>query len=116
MFTLKDYATSALGLDLTLDQARSFDRLTELLLAWNARMNLTAITDPQAIAIMHYLDALTLTKVVSSFDDLRLVDVGSGAGFPGLPLAIAYPQLEVTLLDSRAKSCASSVMPAPNLG
>jgi len=66
-------------------------------------MNLTAITDPQHIAIMHYLDALTLTQIVSDLDQRRLIDVGAGAGFPGLPLAIAFPQLRVTLMDSTAK-------------
>lgn len=103
MSTLKEYALSALGIELTAAQARSFDRLTDLLLEWNARMNLTAITEPQDITIMHYLDALTLARVVSDFDQLRLIDVGAGAGFPGLPLAVAFPQLRVTLLDSRAK-------------
>ena len=92
-----------LGIDLTVAQARRFDRLTALLLEWNERMNLTAITDPQVIAIMHYLDALTLAQVVSDLDQRRLIDVGAGAGFPGLPLAIAFPQLRVTLMDSTAK-------------
>ena len=66
-------------------------------------MNLTAITDPAEIAIKHYLDALTIGSVVPRFDGLRLIDVGTGAGFPGLPLAIAHPQLQLTLMDSTAK-------------
>ena len=63
---------------------------------------------------MHYLDALTLAQVVPDFDDLRLIDVGAGAGFPGLPLAIAFPALQVTLMDARAKKLRSSARPAPN--
>ena len=74
-----------------------------MLLDWNQRMNLTSITAPEEIAVKHFLDSLTLTKVVSHFDGLRLIDVGTGAGFPGLALAIAFPSLEVTLLDSTAK-------------
>ena len=74
-----------------------------MLLDWNQRMNLTSITAPKDIVVKHFLDSLTLTTVVSQFDGLRLIDVGTGAGFPGLALAIAFPALEVTLLDSTGK-------------
>ena len=100
---LQTYAKSLLDIELTARQIRQFDELTDLLLAWNQRMNLTAITDPVEIAIKHYLDSLTLHKVIQQFQGMRLIDVGTGAGFPGLALAIAFPDLHVTLMDSTAK-------------
>ena len=86
--TLSTYAKSLLDIDLSVEQAEQFDRLTELLLLWNKRMNLTAITDPHEIATKHCLDALTLSLVINQFDGKRMIDVGTGAGFPGLALAI----------------------------
>jgi len=103
MTSLRHYAKSLLDQELSVEKVRLFDRLTELLLDWNKRMNLTAITDRQEIAVMHYLDALTLTRALPPVDGRRLIDVGAGAGFPGLPLAIAFPRLQVTLMDSTAK-------------
>jgi len=103
MKTLDFYAESLFGLALSAAQMRQFAQLTELLLEWNQRMNLTAIREPAEIAIKHYLDALTLARVVPRFAGRRLIDIGTGAGFPGLALAIAYPQLRLTLLDATGK-------------
>ena len=103
MDKLAEYADALLGISLTSRQIDHFQRLTEVLLEWNRRMNLTAIVEPAEIVIKHYLDALTLTTVVPDFDNLQLIDVGTGAGFPGLALAIAFPDLSVTLLDSTTK-------------
>ena len=84
-------------------QCAQFARYYEMLVDWNTRMNLTAITAPQEACEKHFLDSLLLLEDVSFADSARLIDVGTGAGFPGIPLAIACPQLEVTLLDSLRK-------------
>ena len=97
------YAAALLDIELSDEQLLQFERLTQLLLTWNERMNLTAITDPAEIAIKHYLDAMTLKQVLPQADGLQLIDVGAGAGFPGLPLAIAFPKLQTMLMDSTAK-------------
>lgn len=103
MSILAEEAASLLDLRLSAAQIRQFHQLSELLLDWNRRMNLTAIQDPAAIAVKHYLDSLTLAKVIPCFAGRRLIDVGTGAGFPGLALAIVFPRLRVTLLDATAK-------------
>lgn len=74
----------------------------DLLLKKNEVMNLTAITDPKDVAALHLLDSLTLLTA-ADFTNKRLIDVGTGAGFPGLPIAIACPDCQVTLLDSLGK-------------
>lgn len=77
-------------------------RYGEMLLEKNQVMNLTAITDPRDVAVLHLLDSLALTGLVG-LEDRTVVDVGTGAGFPGVPLAIARPSARVTLLDSLGK-------------
>lgn len=101
--TLARQAQTLLSLELSAAQLAQFEQLTGLLLDWNARMNLTGIIEPADIALKHYLDSLTVWKVLPQAGRRRLLDVGTGAGFPGLPLAIALPLLRVTLLDSTAK-------------
>jgi 16S rRNA (guanine527-N7)-methyltransferase len=76
-----------------------------LLLRWNKTISLTAVTDPVEILKFHFGESIFAASVVS-FEQSRLADVGSGAGFPGLPLAIVAPSLTVTLIDSNAKKCA----------
>lgn len=74
-----------------------------LLQEWNEQFNLTSITDTEAIYELHFLDSLSLALAADMEGPLRLLDVGSGAGFPGLVLAIAFPQLQVSLLESIMK-------------
>ena len=92
----------ALGLTLTDVQLDRLCQFGQLLLEQNQVMNLTAITEPRAVAELHFLDSLALLQ----WEDLRgkaVIDVGCGAGFPGTPLAIAVPELKLTLLDSLQK-------------
>lgn len=84
-------------------QCAQFERYFELLVDWNSRMNLTAITDPQGVCEKHFLDSLLLLEDVQFGEGECLIDVGTGAGFPGIPLAIVCPGLQVDLLDSLRK-------------
>ena len=103
---------AALGVALDAAQLDAFRRYGEGLLATNERMNLTAITDPEQVQILHFLDALSLVPTIRAWcdaagrDDPTLLDVGSGAGVPGIPLKIALPGLRVTLLDATGKRIA----------
>lgn len=87
---------------LTPEQAEKFENYYELLAEWNKVMNLTAIIDPDEVALRHFADSLTLLPYIER-GDISLVDVGTGAGFPGIPLKIMRPELKITLLDSLKK-------------
>ena len=91
-----------LGLSLREDQIDRLCRFGALLLKQNQVMNLTAITEPTAVARLHFLDSLALLRE-EALAGKTLIDIGCGAGFPGVPLAIAEPSLQVTLLDSLQK-------------
>ncbi|HTI14750.1 MAG TPA: 16S rRNA (guanine(527)-N(7))-methyltransferase RsmG [Dictyobacter sp.] len=81
---------------------RAFMTYRRELLDWNTRMNLTAIKDPEEVLSKHFLDSLSLLHVIDG-PELRLLDIGSGAGFPGMPLAIARPDWHITLLEATGK-------------
>jgi 16S rRNA (guanine527-N7)-methyltransferase len=95
-----------LGLLLSPKQIESFEIYYHELISWNQKINLTAITDYEEVQVKHFLDSLSLTSV---WEDNRVakscsvIDIGSGAGFPGLPLKIVFPELKLVLLESRAK-------------
>ena len=79
-----------------------FDKYSEMLLKTNEVMNLTAITDPEEVKVRHYADSLSLLSCYD-FSDKKVIDVGCGAGFPGLPLKLGDKSIKLTLLDSLAK-------------
>lgn len=78
-------------------------RYHDLLIEWNERMNLTALTEPRDVALKHFADCLTLLRYIEIPDGAAVIDVGTGAGFPGLVLKIARPDIRLTLLDSLQK-------------
>jgi 16S rRNA (guanine(527)-N(7))-methyltransferase RsmG len=83
-----------------------FDQYADRLISWNKHVNLTAITEPDDIVIKHFVDCLNIMRYVNFTSGQTLIDVGCGAGFPGLPLLIANPEIEVTFIDSIKKKLA----------
>jgi 16S rRNA (guanine527-N7)-methyltransferase len=100
---IKKQAADLFDIQLTDTTITAFNTITAELLDWNQRMNLTAITAPDEIAVRHFLDSLSLAAVVVFQDGMRVIDVGTGAGFPGLVLALVYPGVAVTMMDSTGK-------------
>ena len=92
-----------LGIDLNKEQLANLNTYYELLVSWNEKMNLTAITNKEDVYLKHFYDSLTLTKVIDLNKEESFCDIGTGAGFPGLVLKICFPHLKVTLLDSLNK-------------
>lgn len=90
-----------IGIEITESQAEKFYTYMCLLLEWNEKMNLTAITDPMEVIIKHFIDSITISKEIEN--GKKVIDVGTGAGFPGIPLKIVRPDISVTLLDSLNK-------------
>ena len=90
-------------LELSAQQLDAYDKYYQALISWNEKINLTAITEPQQVAIKHMIDSLTCYDVEFFKGKVKLIDVGTGAGFPGLPLKIYNNEIELTLLDSLNK-------------
>jgi 16S rRNA (guanine527-N7)-methyltransferase len=104
MQRLLEGAQRLLGLTLTPEQYRAFQIYHQELVAWNERFNLTAITDPEGVQVRHFLDSLScLLAMRQPQKGQSLIDVGTGAGFPGLPIKILRPGLKVTLLEATGK-------------
>ena len=97
--------TRELGITLSEQQLEQFYRYYKLLVEWNKVMNLTGITELEEVVSKHFIDSLALVKAVPLQDGRKVsgIDVGTGAGFPGIPLKIAFPQIRLTLLDSLQK-------------
>ena len=103
---LRDYilsATKDYKIKLNETQLAQLEKYFELLVEWNEKINLTAITDPQGVAVKHFADSLTFFNYVDVPENSSIVDIGTGAGFPGVVLKIARPDIKLTLLDSLQK-------------
>lgn len=98
-----DNELEKMNIRLTGDQKRQFDLYYELLIEWNRVMNLTGITDYDEVNLKHFTDSLTISRIIDTAQINTLIDVGTGAGFPGIPIKIAFPHIKVYLLDSLNK-------------
>ena len=103
MQALSQFVHRQLGLHLSHKQLSALSLYERELLDWNLRFNLTAIRDPQEIHIKHFLDSLTCLLAMRMPAPVNLIDIGTGAGFPGIPLKIVYPQIQLTLVESVGK-------------
>ena len=90
-----------ININISEDEIENFKIYMELLLEWNEKINLTAITDENDIVLKHFVDSLTIKKYIS--ENEKIIDIGTGAGFPGIPLAIMIKYNEITLMDSLNK-------------
>lgn len=94
---------SKLNINPTEEKLKSLEIYANMLIEYNKKFNLTAITKIDEIYLKHFYDSLTLSKVIDLNSELKVLDIGTGAGFPGLVLKIFFPELEITLLDSNNK-------------
>ena len=103
---MRTYLTEAIKdykIKLSEEQLSQLERYFELLCEWNEKINLTAITDPKGVAVKHFADSLSIFNYINVPQNARVIDVGTGAGFPGVVLKIARPDIQLTLLDSLQK-------------
>ena len=102
MNQLKEDALS-FGVELNENQLMQFQKYYEMLIEWNEKINLTAITDFDEVLKKHFLDSIAIGRLLDTGADLTVLDIGTGAGFPGIPIKIAFPKTKVSLLDSLNK-------------
>ena len=93
--------SNKIGIKLNLEEIEKLYKFMDLLLEWNEKINLTAITKPEDIILKHFIDSITIKKYIENKD--KVLDMGTGAGFPGIPLKIMFPELKITLADSLNK-------------
>lgn len=93
--------SSELGITLNSRKIQKFLSYQELIKKWNSKINLTSVTDDSEIIVKHFLDSLTVSELIT--DGPNILDIGTGAGFPGVPIAIVRESLNITVLDSREK-------------
>lgn len=91
------------GIELSQKQIEQFDKYFKVLVEWNEKINLTAITDEPGVYLKHFYDSITASFYIDFKQELSICDVGAGAGFPSIPLKIIYPHLKVTIVDSLKK-------------
>ena len=102
-FELMEESSKNLGLELSKRQYEQFDKYKTLLKAWNEKMNLTAIVEDEEIFRKHFIDSIKVFEFKEVLKAKKIIDVGTGAGFPGLPMKIMMPDVHLTLLDSLNK-------------
>jgi 16S rRNA (guanine527-N7)-methyltransferase len=106
MMELLVAGAAKLGISLSASQCQQFEIYYHELVSWNERVNLTAITSYEEVQLKHFLDSLTIAAVKDISLPLTILDVGTGAGFPGIPLKLVFPNLRLTLLEATAKKTA----------
>ena len=99
---LKKFAAE-IKIELDMEQLEKFEIFYRMVVEWNEKINLTAITEPREFILKHLIDSLTIFDEKNFFDVKKIIDVGTGAGFPGIPIKIFQPNLEIFLLDSLKK-------------
>ena len=99
----KNIISEYLDITLSSSQIESFNCYYEMLMEWNKVMNLTAITDYHETLVKHFMDSLMISRILDLNKISRMIDVGTGAGFPGIPVKIVYPHIKLVLLDSLNK-------------
>lgn len=97
---IKEYMNK-INIEISDKQIEKFFDYMNLLLEWNEKINLTAITEPEDIILKHFVDCATILKYIK--DEDKIIDIGTGAGFPGIPLKILNEKLDITLIDSLNK-------------
>ncbi len=92
-----------LSFNINEEKIKKFEDFSNLLVEWNEKMNLTAVTDPEGISVKHFLDSIAPIEAVAFKENAKVIDVGTGAGFPGVPIKIVRDDLDITFMDSLNK-------------